>query len=186
MKRTKEAAFLRQELLIDANVQGSLLCRMALYSAGCGVYFIVILLFTESMGNPNEAISDTLLRCLEEALYWIPGLMLLLPVVAYDLLRVSNRFTGPMFRLKREMHRLVLGESVHRLSFRADDYWIEMADLFNSLRDELLELRQSREQLGPLRAVASDAAGGRKLFIADEHEVDDPRSSDDRLAHADA
>ncbi len=57
MHVNKNSVLLRQQLLIDEHVQGSLLRRTALYSGACAVYFIVILVFTESMSNPDEPFS---------------------------------------------------------------------------------------------------------------------------------
>jgi hypothetical protein len=173
--QSNESVLLRQQLLIDHGVQGSLLRRIALYCVACTIYFAVILVFTETMSDPYEPVSDAISRCLDEALYWAPGLMLLMPVVAYDLLRVTNRFAGPVFRLRREMQRLVDGESVHPLSFRSDDYWIEMADIFNQIRDELLELRQA--QADPADVDDHDEIVSQQQLFTDE----DQESTDDFL-----
>ncbi|QDT02634.1 hypothetical protein K227x_10120 [Rubripirellula lacrimiformis] len=134
--------FRRQQLLIDHHVQGSLLRRTGLYSIGCTVYFAVILLFTESMSRQDTTISEAIFRCLDESIYWAPGLILLTPLVAYDMLRLTNRFAGPIFRLRREMQRLVDDESESPLSFREGDYWTDFADVFNDLRQEVIELRE--------------------------------------------
>lgn len=147
MNRT--SALLRQQLLIDPRVQGSLLRRAALYSAASGLYFLVILVFTESMSNPEEPFGVAISRCIDEAVYWAPGLMLLVPVITYDLLRVTNRFAGPVFRLRREMQRLVDGESEHPLSFRDGDYWVEIAGTFNQLRSELMQYREQARHTPP-------------------------------------
>lgn len=147
MQFNKDSVLLRQQLLIDEHVQGSLLRRTALYSCACAVYLIVILVFTESMSHPEEPLLASLIRCLDEAIYWAPGLMLLAPVIAYDMLRVTNRFAGPFFRLKREMRRLIDGESKVPLSFRDGDYWFDAADIFNQIRDEMLSLREENQRL---------------------------------------
>jgi hypothetical protein len=177
----KNSVPLRQQLLIDENVQGSLLRRTALYSGACAVYFIVILVFTESMSNPDEPISAGLYRCLDEAIYWAPGLVLLAPVIAYDMLRLSNRFVGPFFRLRREMTRLIDRESIEPLSFRDGDYWIEVADIFNEIRDELIKLREENERLTRENARIGKVviAPQPKLFTEDP---DDQESTDEFLA----
>jgi hypothetical protein len=174
MHSTKQSVLLRQQLLIDQNVQGSLLGRTALYSSACAVYFIVILVFTESMSDPHEPLSESILRCLDEAIYWAPGLMLLTPVIAYDLLKVTNRFAGPVFRLQREMQRLVDGESTHPLSFRDGDYWIEMAETFNQLREELIELRQSRAESSGHSSDEEEIARQHQLFTEDSQDQSSP------------
>lgn len=174
---SKKSLLLRQQLLIDQHVQGSLLRRTALYSCGCAVYFAVILVFTEVMSDPHEAVSSAIIRCFDEAIYWAPGLMLLTPVVAYDLLRVTNRFAGPMFRLRREMRRLIDGESKYPLNFREDDYWGEMAVIFNQIRDELHELRRENERMSRESIAVDEVVSQRQLFDHD----DDGEASGDEL-----
>ena len=183
MQSTKLSVPLRQQLLIDKSVQGTLLRRTALYSCACAVYFIVILIFTESMSDPDQPFSEAVFRCFDEAIFWAPGLMLLTPVVAYDLLRVTNRFAGPVFRLRREMQRLVDHESIDPLNFRDGDYWLEMADIFNQIRDELLELREAQA------IVARESSGSQHIVSQPQlftKESDDQESSEDFLVSSTA
>ena len=179
---SKESVLLRQQLLIDNHVQGSLLRRVAFYSFGCAIYFVVILVLTESMSDPDEKLAESIFRCMDEAIYWAPGLMLLTPVVAYDMLKVTNRFAGPMFRLKREMQRLIDGESVHPLNFRDGDFWTEMADSFNEIRAELHELREEKASWARRNRAASEIVSQRQLFTPEKDEEETP---DDFLVNAD-
>ena len=59
--------------------------------------------------------------------------LVLLPAVIFDLLRLSNRFAGPMFRLRRSMHDLAQGRPVAAVRFRHADFWQEFADDFNTI-----------------------------------------------------
>jgi hypothetical protein len=133
----------RNNLLIDQTVQGSLLRRIGFYSLACGLYFLMTLVITESLSNPRESIAETTRRCLDEAIFWAPGMMLLAPIILYDLLRVTNRLAGPIFRLRRELGRLADGLPSEPLGLREDDYWSEVAESFNQLRAEVLRLRCS-------------------------------------------
>jgi len=58
---------------------------------------------------------------------------LLLPLVVYDIVQMSNRFCGPLFRLRRELRALARGEHVEPISFREGDFWQEFAQEFNAL-----------------------------------------------------
>ena len=58
---------------------------------------------------------------------------LLLPLVILDMIRLSNRFTGPLLRLRRSMRELARGEHVEPIEFRDGDYWQEFANEFNVL-----------------------------------------------------
>ena len=182
----KAAALLRQQLLIDSDVQGILLKRMCLYALACLFYFSGVIVLTESMANPEEAISSVIFRCLDDTIYWGPGLVLLVPAFIYDLLKVSNRFAGPVFRLRREMRRLADGESEYALSFREDDNWSELADVFNELREELLELREHARPRG------EDSDEGDEYDIAERSQLfgdgtdNDEEESDEFLEPAEA
>lgn len=160
--------FVRQQLLIDEKVQGALLQRAGFYSVACALYFIVILIFAEFMSHQDVSFGDAILGCFGEAIYWLPGLLLMVPMIAYDMLKQTNRFAGPAFRLRREMQRLIAGESDRPLNFRDDDYWTEMADEFNQIREELLELRKVKTQL-----AGANASGENKLFDDTEEESEE-------------
>ena len=152
---------------IDRSVQGSLLRRIAFYSLACSLYFMMTLVITESLSNPQEAIAETTRRCLEEALFWAPGVMLLTPIILYDLLRVTNRLAGPVFRLRREMEELASGSTQGPMEFREGDYWLDVAESFNQIRDELLRLRKLQAGI-PVVPVAKNAS---QSVVADEPPV---------------
>jgi hypothetical protein len=68
------------------------------------------------------------------------GSLLLLPIVLVDVLRLSNRFTGPMFRVRRTLKQLSQGQPVPPLTFRDGDFWTEFAVDFNAVAERLREL----------------------------------------------
>jgi hypothetical protein len=187
--RNKASGLLRQQLLIDDRVQGALLRKTALYSGCCVIYFAVIMTFTDSKTYPDQTFFQSFLHYCNEAIYWAPGLMLMSPVVVYDLLQTSNRFAGPVYRLQREMQKLINNEPTVPLTFRDGDYWIEMAVKFNQIRDELLELRGEQPESAEKAEYSetpqlsdedrcSDEIELRRLFAA---KTDDQESSDDNL-----
>jgi hypothetical protein len=57
--------------------------------------------------------------------------LVLLPVVLMDVLRVSNRFVGPIMRLRTALSTLASGQPGKPLNFRDDDFWRELATDFN-------------------------------------------------------
>lgn len=142
MKSTAKVSPPRQRILIDSDVPGTLIRRTSLYAAATGIYLLVSHILSDALIHPQEPVSESLLRCLDEAVFWAPGLMLLAPLFAYDLIHVSNRFVGPMFRLRRELRKLSNGETVPPMYSRQGDFWADASDSFNRLREELVELRQ--------------------------------------------
>ena len=57
--------------------------------------------------------------------------LLLLPVVMVDVVRLSNRFVGPMVRLRGALKDMADGRPAQPLNFRDNDYWRELATEFN-------------------------------------------------------
>ncbi len=142
MNSTANVSPTRRRILIDSGVQGTLVRRTALYAAATAIYLLVIFILSDTLSHPKEPVSESLLRCLDEAIFWAPGLMLLAPLLAYDLIHISNRFVGPMFRLRRELRKLSNGETVPPMFSRQGDFWADASDSFNCLREELIELRE--------------------------------------------
>lgn len=143
MNLTPKVSPTRRRILIDSGVQGALVRRTGLYAAATGMYLLVIFILSDALSHPREPISESLLRCLDEAVFWAPGLILLAPLFAYDLIHISNRFVGPMFRLRRELRKLSNGETVSPMYSRQGDFWADASESFNRLREELVELRAS-------------------------------------------
>jgi hypothetical protein len=56
--------------------------------------------------------------------------LILLPLVIMDVLRLTNRFVGPVFRLRRALREAAEGHP-KPLQFRDDDFWREVAEDFN-------------------------------------------------------
>jgi hypothetical protein len=160
---------LRHNLLVDRDVQGVILRRTALYATAGALYFSVILVCSESLSEPKQSVGDAIMRCLDETIYWLPGFAILAPVIAYDIIRITNRFTGPVFRLRRELTRLAEGQEVQPMVFREDDYWREMSEIFNRIRDEMIELRNAKQNQA---AESPSEAPQPRLFDKDEADVE--------------
>ena len=75
--------------------------------------------------------------------------ILLLPLVIVDVLRMSNRFVGPLQRIRRSLRDMAAGRDVPYIAFRKGDFWCELADDVNRLNDRVKRLQV---QLGEKRA----------------------------------
>lgn len=153
----------RRRLLVDQAVQGVLLRRFALYGTASLFYCGVTLFLTDTLRHPQESISESLLRSMDELAFWVPAFLLLAPIFAYDLLRLTNRFVGPIFRLRRELRRLSNGEAVSKMQFREGDYWHDAADSFNRIREELETLRAAAAR-GDSSDISGTSAPEKRLF----------------------
>jgi len=130
-KRAKKAQ--RKKLFVDTKVQGALVARTILYWLSCVITISLMILCWRIVTGPVQMFSTHL-----DDMWFFHGpaiiaSLLLLPLVLIDILRLSNRFTGPLVRLRRSMRALARGEHVEPIEFRDDDFWHEFADEFNAL-----------------------------------------------------
>jgi len=57
----------------------------------------------------------------------------LFPVFILDSVRLANRFTGPVFRLKKVLTSLAKGNQEAPIEFRENDFWKSLANDFNKV-----------------------------------------------------
>jgi hypothetical protein len=65
---------------------------------------------------------------------YVPVLIIslaLLPVFLLDAAKLSNRFAGPMIRIRRALSSVLAGDKVEPVKFRENDFWRSLADDFN-------------------------------------------------------
>ena len=128
-----EMKSLRKRLFVDPKVQGALVGRVILYWVVCLITITLMLICWRIVTGPARPFYTHF-----DDLWFFHGpaviaSFLLLPLVVVDIVRVSNRFAGPMLRLRRSMRALARGEYVEPLEFRDADYWHEFADDFNAV-----------------------------------------------------
>lgn len=149
----------RKKYFVDPQVQGALILRIVGYWTASFITVICMLLTwsilsSGSSSNFGERFSEMWDQ------FKLPLLagILLLPLLVYDLVRMTNRFVGPLYRLRREMQILADGESPMRIQFRSDDFWQDIALDFNTIanRIECLE-RQARGE-SPTESVDPEVA----------------------------
>ncbi len=133
----------RKHLFVDPKVQGALIVRAVLYWIVCLITMTLMLLCWQMITGPARVLST---RFDEMWVYYRPAVLasfLLLPLVIIDIVRLSNRFVGPLLRLRRSMRQLARGEDVEPLEFRDADFWREIADEFNAVRARMKAVADS-------------------------------------------
>ena len=139
----------RKKHFIDASVQGSLARRII------GHWLLFLLIATiasfvlQVLSNPFRPLAEH-----AQGLWWTHGpfllvLVFLLPVFVVDTIKLSNRFAGPIYSLRRAIREIVQGKPPRKLKFRRHDFWHELAEDYNAM---LLKL----EVLEDDRVVAAD------------------------------
>ncbi len=135
----------RKQLFVDPKVQGALVARVLLYWIVCLITITLMLLCWNVLTTPRMFYTF-----LDEMWHqYAPALLasfILLPMVVVDVIRLSNRFAGPLFRLRRSMRALARGEHVEPIRFREGDFWHEFAEEFNAVVARLQKEAPATEQ----------------------------------------
>jgi len=124
----------RRKTLIDREVQGGVLKKVAIHWV---LFFICnaialtiwIRLFEQPDADWGQTFGDTLRRFLP---FFVITLALI-PAFVWDTLKLTNRFAGPIYRLRTALADANAGRAVAPLQFRTNDYWKEIAQNFNAV-----------------------------------------------------
>lgn len=137
---------IRKQLFVDRRVQGALMVRTASYWLYCLLTLTLLTLCWRIANSDPQPFQSHVAALKADFAPAALGSLILLPIVLIDVLKLSNRFTGPMFRVRRLMTQLARGEAVPPLKFRDGDYWNEFADDFNAVAARLRELEAKLAQ----------------------------------------
>jgi hypothetical protein len=135
--------WLRKRFFVDWRVQGALIVRVVLYWLLCLFTMALLLLVWRMFSVPIRPFHTHLTELWSLFGPAAVASMLLLPAVVYDLVRLSNRFAGPMFRLRRVMHDMAQGKTGEIVRFRDGDFWQELAADFNTVAARLDEANRA-------------------------------------------
>lgn len=121
----------RKKHFADRSVQGAMLLRLVVHWAVFLVVAGAFLFFVELLaGTPRETGKSLASRHGPTVL----AVFALAPIFLRDLCKLTNRFAGPMVRLRRAMRDLADGREVAPVQFRDGDFWQELAEDFNRVR----------------------------------------------------
>ncbi|TWT86834.1 hypothetical protein Mal64_36640 [Pseudobythopirellula maris] len=127
---------------VDREVQGALARRLI------GHWFLFLAVVASVafllrwMSDPFKPVGEHAVEA-----WWSYGPMLLAiaclaPAFIYDSIRLSNRFAGPIYRLRTATHKLAEGGAPEKIEFRGADFWQELAVDFNRVVDRLAKSEQ--------------------------------------------
>lgn len=137
----------RQLLWIDGQVQGVLVGRVVLYWFGLVLYLGISMFCFQWWQNPDWTAWEHSQALFEQVWPCLPTMLVLLPMVIFDIVRLSNRFVGPVYRLRMHLAQLRKNPHTYPLNFRDDDYWQQLAEPINELQRKLLVLEEKVQSL---------------------------------------
>jgi hypothetical protein len=135
----------RKQLLVDRRVQGALMVRATSYWLYCLLTLTLMTLCWRIANTEPQSFNSHLHALKRDFAPAAISSLILLPIVLIDVLRFSNRFTGPMFRVRRMLKQMAQGEPVEPIAFRDGDFWSEFALDFNAVAGRLQKLEAKIE-----------------------------------------
>lgn len=129
---------LRNKLFIDSSVQMMLVTRvLAHWLVFFFLFFLTLLTIEYFLRDPALTIFDCMNSVVSKHSMLILVSVALLPVFLYDTIKMSNRFAGPIYRLRKNLKSLAEGKPVEEINFRDKDLWAELSVDFNEVAKKL-------------------------------------------------
>ena len=145
----------RRQLFVDRQVQGTLLVRIAAYWCFSVLAICLITLCVQAITYPDRPFLEYF-AFTEFFVQYGPLILtsaILVPLIMFDVVAVSNRFVGPLMRMRRSMRGLAAGDHVEPIYFREKDYWQDVAQEFNLVVARVADLErhlaEARGEIAP-------------------------------------
>jgi hypothetical protein len=122
----------RIQNLVDREVQNSLAKRILLqWFALMFATALAILAWTRLIEAPTEPWESVLNISLGHLTPVVITFLVMLPMFIKDSLSLSNRFAGPIVRVKRALADFADGKPIEPVEFRHGDFWKSLAHEVN-------------------------------------------------------
>ena len=155
----------RTKLTVDSTVQWAIVRRVLYHWLYFLVLIAALLPFWVAVTS-SDAVGTSL--CLRDAVVtgWVRTVPLIVffiviaPMIVYDTLRLSHRFVGPVYRLRKAIRSLTAGEEIRPIRLRRGDFWKDVIADFNVLAEQVNAMRKretSSVGLEPATCGASEA-----------------------------
>ncbi len=156
----------RGRLYVDKDVQRALVLQLMRHWLLFVTVLTGILVALEAMRDPQLSLAQHARELWNRHAVLLVVIVSLFPVFVYDSIKLSNRFAGPILRLRRALREAAAGESLRPVTFRKDDFWQDMADNYNALLERLTPQRDSPraanepwKEADPAERASTSAAG---------------------------
>ena len=123
----------RSRIFVDQKIQGALALRVVLHWATFVIVVGVLTLAMQYIATPFAPPDELMDVVWQNQGPFVIVMVILLPIFLYDTVKLSNRFAGPVVRLRRAMQGISQGKPVEKLQFRENDFWRGLAEDFNRL-----------------------------------------------------
>jgi hypothetical protein len=130
----------REKLIVDRPVQGTLIARMLLHWLAFVVFAFLLAFAMAWLSRPAQSVSTLTVLVWDTYGPFFLLMVVLLPGFMLDTIKLSHRFAGPIVRFRRAIEQVSQGEPVEKITLRARDFWVDMAEGFNTVVDRIESL----------------------------------------------
>lgn len=138
----------RRLRIVEGRLQGQLLRQVCWHWS---LFLIISSTLTLSLGlltaEPTGTFTNRLLQVASTQMLPFLVLLTLLPYFLVDTVRLSNRFAGPVRRLRNALEDLAYRNRTHQLVFRDGDFWVTTADAYNAVVEHHQQMQEKIDQL---------------------------------------
>lgn len=154
----------RRQWYVDSNVQRDLILRFVYYWAASMLFLTLPIALVNCVLHPNLSFLTHATNVF--LIHWpvLVTLSMMVPFLVNDITRFSNRFAGPVYRLRRELKRFADTGEMAEIQFRDGDFWPDLADGINFLSARVKELERQLADSNRETSAASasnDTAGAK-------------------------
>ena len=138
----------RTTFLVDPVVQWAIGRRVILHWILFGVCLITANVMLRTIVTMTELpFAEAIRVAATQQISVIVVMAMMLPMFVLDTMKLSNRFAGPMYRIRNALVQLPTGEPMKTLTFRAGDFWADVAEDFNRVAQHHEQLRRRIAEL---------------------------------------
>lgn len=142
------ARFERKQNYVDGKVQGALVTRIMCHWLCFFVVTAFLFVVMQSMlGDPAVPLMERMAGSMREFALVAVIILAVLPAFALDTIRFSNRFAGPIFRVRRALSELSQHGTTEPIKFRDNDFWQEIALDVNRVIERVQQARAQEADL---------------------------------------
>lgn len=138
----------RSRILVDPKVQWAIGRRVMLHWFLFAICLVSVNMMMETISMlSEESFSAAVWSAASGQSSIIVVMAVMLPMFVLDTMKLTNRFAGPMHRLRQAILKLPSGDPIKPLSFRSGDFWSDVANDFNRLTRQHEAIRTRNQQL---------------------------------------
>jgi hypothetical protein len=121
----------RKKQFIDRHVQGALVFRLGLHWCAFLLIGMAVSVVLQYLADPFRPASEHFAMFVRNQAGFLLVMVCMTPVFLYDTVKFSNRFAGPVLRVRRTLNDLACGIKVAPVTFRPGDFWTDITDDLN-------------------------------------------------------